>query len=295
MFQEALGIKPECRMVRLKYLKPELNPPCYPARQALAPSEISWEVYVCAYIPPYFVADSVLKNDCEKNPQERVDSDPEDVSKVDHDFVSFEGNVLFDRNGFPLNPMGRTGIVGRGLLGRWGRNVVVCPLISRINREGLFEILLVQGKNDDFWVLPGDVKNGNESCMDALPRVLKEKTRLDLDFCGATTYYEGYVDDPRNTDNAWVEVVCMGLHFDCENETPLNPIGFGNIQKAEWVSMARVVSLSLHVSYDLILLKAFGKIKETGLVSKCGGLIPADIQLGLAIEHFDNFKMFNRR
>ena len=33
-------------------------------------------------------------------------------------------DVRFDANGFPLNPFGRTGLRGRGLLGKWGPNHV---------------------------------------------------------------------------------------------------------------------------------------------------------------------------
>ena len=34
--------------------------------------------------------------------------------------VSYHGNYQVDAGGFPLNPFGRTGVKGRGLLGRWG-------------------------------------------------------------------------------------------------------------------------------------------------------------------------------
>lgn len=34
-------------------------------------------------------------------------------------------------NNFPLNPIGRTGIQGRGVLGRWGPNHAADPIITR--------------------------------------------------------------------------------------------------------------------------------------------------------------------
>ena len=34
-------------------------------------------------------------------------------------------------DGLPLNPKGRTGLYGRGLLGRWGPNHAVDPLVTR--------------------------------------------------------------------------------------------------------------------------------------------------------------------
>lgn len=34
----------------------------------------------------------------------------------------------------PLNPVGRTGLTGRGLLGRWGPNHAADPIVSRWKR-----------------------------------------------------------------------------------------------------------------------------------------------------------------
>lgn len=38
------------------------------------------------------------------------------------------------RGGCPFNPVGRTGIIGRGLLGRWGVNHAADPVVSRWKR-----------------------------------------------------------------------------------------------------------------------------------------------------------------
>lgn len=38
-------------------------------------------------------------------------------------------------DGLPRNPFGRTGIIGRGLLGRWGPNHAVDPIVTRWKRE----------------------------------------------------------------------------------------------------------------------------------------------------------------
>lgn len=37
-------------------------------------------------------------------------------------------------DGYPLNPIGRTGIVGRGVLGRWGPNHAADPVVTRWKR-----------------------------------------------------------------------------------------------------------------------------------------------------------------
>lgn len=30
--------------------------------------------------------------------------------------------------------------------------------------------------------------------------------------------YKGYVDDPRNTDNAWIETTALSLHFETQDD-----------------------------------------------------------------------------
>ena len=44
--------------------------------------------------------------------------------------ISFQGTYQVE-NGLPLNPNGRTGMEGRGLLGRWGPNFAGDPLVTR--------------------------------------------------------------------------------------------------------------------------------------------------------------------
>lgn len=51
-----------------------------------------------------------------------------DVSRV-----SYMGQYKIE-NGYPLNPLGRTGIVGRGVLGRWGPNHAADPVVTRWKR-----------------------------------------------------------------------------------------------------------------------------------------------------------------
>lgn len=36
-----------------------------------------------------------------------------------------------------------------------------------------------------------------------------------------TEVYKGYVDDPRNTDNAWIETVAISIHFPNQSDVEL--------------------------------------------------------------------------
>ena len=42
-------------------------------------------------------------------------------------------DVMYDDFGCPLNPRGRTGMCGRGLLGKWGPNHAADPIVTRFN------------------------------------------------------------------------------------------------------------------------------------------------------------------
>lgn len=49
--------------------------------------------------------------------------------------TSYVGKYLIE-NGYPLNPMGRTGIRGRGVLGRWGPNHAADPVVTQWKKMG---------------------------------------------------------------------------------------------------------------------------------------------------------------
>lgn len=39
--------------------------------------------------------------------------------------------------------------------------------------------------------------------------------------CTGPQVYKGYVDDPRNTDNAWIEMVAVSIHIQGQNDVEL--------------------------------------------------------------------------
>ena len=39
--------------------------------------------------------------------------------------------------------------------------------------------------------------------------------------CAASQVYKGYMDDPRNTDNAWIETVALSVHFPDQGDVEL--------------------------------------------------------------------------
>ena len=71
----------------------------------------------------------------------------------------------------PRNPIGRTGMVGRGLLGKWGPNHAADPIVTRWKRDSagnkiftngkpLLEFVAIKRKDTGEWAIPGVSKLG---------------------------------------------------------------------------------------------------------------------------------------
>ncbi len=127
----------------------------------------------------------------------------------------------------PLNPMGRTGLSGRGTLGHWGANPAVDALLIRQNpKTAKLEIFLIWRRADQMHALPGGMqeddelttalkKEVKEEVGAAIAEILPKKTKAIV--------YRGYVDDPRNTDNAWMETTAFALFFN-QDEAKKMPV-----------------------------------------------------------------------
>lgn len=49
--------------------------------------------------------------------------------------------------------------------------------------------------------------------------------------------YCGYVDDPRNTDNAWIETVAIHYHCNADQATELELRAGEDVTKAAWLDV----------------------------------------------------------
>ncbi|XP_078512418.1 transient receptor potential cation channel subfamily M member 2 [Lissotriton helveticus] len=138
------------------------------------------------------------------------------------------------RDGVPLNPMGRTGIRGIGslrcygpnhslhlVLTRWRRNIN--GSISRKNSKKMLEILAVKPISSQHWALPGGTLAPGEKLPSKLKEILKEEFWQQFEILKnqGTEVYQGYLDDPRNTDNAWIETLAINVHFESQEKLDL--------------------------------------------------------------------------
>jgi len=173
------------------------RPSCYPKRLTLTLDEAPWEIENTNYNPPYFVHETVLQNN-------QNWADPEDFSKVKRDFKNL--NIkYFSNEGKPLNPTGRSGITGRGLLGKWGPNYAVTCFLLRENDNEQIEILLCKKSSLNLIAPQGFIK-ASETVEQAGKRVIKDDIFIEIKNTAIKNINYGYSYDVRQTDNAWVEM-----------------------------------------------------------------------------------------
>ncbi|KAB0359104.1 hypothetical protein FD754_003260 [Muntiacus muntjak] len=212
-----------------------LYPSCSVLRFPVPNEKVPWETEFLMYNPPFYTADRK-----DKDLVDPVGDALEPLSKISYNAVdgpldrrSFHG-VYAVRDGLPLNPMGRTGLRGRGDLSCFGPNHTLQPVITRWRRsldgaicrksvKKMLEVLVVKRGPSEHWMLPGGSREPGE----VLPRKLKQVLRREFWssfeslLTQGTEVYKGYVDDPRNTDNAWIETVAVSIHFQDQSDMEL--------------------------------------------------------------------------
>ncbi|XP_067687429.1 transient receptor potential cation channel subfamily M member-like 2 [Haliotis asinina] len=142
-------------------------------------------------------------------------------------------------DGLPINPRGRTGITGRGSLGRWGPNHAGDPVVTRwkldefgnkslVDGKPQLEFVVVQRSDNKQWALPGAICEPQQKVWDILKseftaealdclvgepeereKILNKLKELSLH---GEEVYRDYADDSRNTDNAWLETRVVNYH-----------------------------------------------------------------------------------
>lgn len=206
--------------------------PAYPARAEVVDANVSWQCGAADYHPTEFTHPVVFANDITLKPGGWADpADPANPAIDWSTRESFEGAIRFTAGGSaPTNPRGRTGMHGRGLLGKWGPNHAADPIVTRFDpsRPDRLQVVAIKRKDTGDWALPGGMVDSGELVSLTVKREFEEevgnlamypeqqaqfKVSLEALFERGKEIYRGYVDDPRNTDNAWMETTAF--HFHC--------------------------------------------------------------------------------
>jgi ADP-ribose pyrophosphatase len=206
----------------------------YPARAAVDPNRVSWSVDWREYRPPTYESSVVRDHDRTHTPSGWAD--PPDLALA-RSLRHFTSNEPFGSTpeGMPLNPRGRTGLAGRGLLGNFGANYAGDALVTRINpKSGQLEMIVVRRKDSHQWAIPGGMVDAGESGGQTHGRELREETGVDLPFARAHLVYHGYCDDRRNTDNAWMESTVLHCHIEDPSIEP-RVVDPNEVEETKWM------------------------------------------------------------
>lgn len=224
------------------------QPKGYPTRVQV-PENTNWDNLDHEnYAPIDYTSQKVINNDRTLDLNNlNLWADPVDLKKVDHSFEGYEGMPKIDTDGRPLNPHGPTGIRGRGLLGKWGPNFAADAIATKISSSGQLRMIAIVRSDTGEHAIPGGMVNKGETVIQALERELKEETDADFNFENATLVYNGYVDDPRNTDNAWMETGAYHLHLDNADTTTLKAGDDAN--EVDWPVVNQEFIESLYASH----------------------------------------------
>lgn len=213
-------------------------------RFAVSEEKVPWSTEYPEYQPVDYTAPSVLAGPVWADSDIRKQAPEKPLQ-----FNSLDGKV--DRRshtgpyeivgGVPRNPIGRTGMIGRGRLGRWGPNHAADPVVTRWKRDAsgakkqhegkpVLEFVAIRRGDTNTWAIPGGMVDAGEAVSQTLKREFGEEALNSLEtteqekkdiethinelFKAGDKLYAGYVDDPRNTDNAWMETVVFNFHDD---------------------------------------------------------------------------------
>lgn len=222
------------------------RPDNYPARYRIQIDEASWKIQAADYHPPYYVSEDVLANNRLK-PGEGF-ADPEDQWEFD-DFIDWGREYQRTEEGKPLNPVGRTGIEGRGNLGLWGSNPMIMIVPIRYNRESDHLEILIDTDSELQELICVHMRRG-EALETALERG-KEKM-VNIQHYQSAEIHSGYLYDARQTDNAWVETKAYLLYWKDEKGSEEADKDSGKL----WKEMDHVMINNLYSSHGSIVRKA---------------------------------------
>ena len=102
--------------------------------------------------------------------------------------ASHEGEYLVDTSNRPLNIRGRTGLTGRGVLGKWGPNHAADPVVTRWRRletgdikvdetsgRPILEFVCIQRRDTGVWTIPGGMVDPGERVSATVKREFMEE------------------------------------------------------------------------------------------------------------------------
>jgi ADP-ribose pyrophosphatase len=177
------------------------KPDNYPDRFRIQIDQANWKVDCPNYNPPAYSEENVIEF-----------ADP--LNKWD-----FEDAITWGRhyernpeNNIPLNPVGRTGISGRGSLPFWGSNPIMALIPFRYD-PGTKHFFYLKNRNENtiefintFYARDDNDELVSNRLASLLPSSLQNYEHNLL--------HKGYLYHPRETDNAWIDAWVDMIYID---------------------------------------------------------------------------------
>ncbi|KAM9346517.1 ADP-ribose pyrophosphatase, mitochondrial [Symphorus nematophorus] len=281
LYMASVRTMPSSAMLHIKSRCPQY-PGSKVKRFTVPDDKVDWSHSWPQYNPVSYTDPSVLKKPAWADPDIGSSFSPK-FNSVDGgvDRTSFEGNYKTDK-GKPLNPHGRTGLTGRGLLGRWGPNHAADPIVTRwkvdakgakmhhsVSKQPILQFVSIKRKDCGEWAIPGGMvdpgeqvsltlqREFSEEALNSLAVPLAERAKVSeritkLFKSPGFQVFKGYVDDPRNTDNAWMETVAVNFHDESGNSVSELPLQAGDdAGQVKWVDVDS--SFPLYASHSHFL------------------------------------------
>lgn len=146
-----------------------------------------------------------------------------------------------------------------------------------IEKEGkkVLEFVCIERTDGGGWAIPGGMVDPGEEVSLTLKREFgeeamnsegvsaEEKAAIEAQvaklFAGGAEVYRGYVDDPRNTDNAWMETVAVNFHDETGETFSKFKLHAGDdAGKVKWMEIS--AGLKLYASHATFVKNACEKL-----------------------------------
>merc|ERR1712059_89961 len=147
---------------------------------------------------------------------------------------------------------------------------------NQVTGKKILEFVSIQRRDCGAWAIPGGMGDPGEKVSVTVRREFMEEALDSTDtakenveelqamveqfFKSGEEVYRGYVDDPRNTDNAWMETVAFNFHDSTGQEVGRFPLRAGDDAAAiQWMELNNEVELyASHTNFVEIVVQRLG-------------------------------------